>query len=94
MQNRKKAKIAVALTYGQEKGQAPIVTAAGQGRTAERIIALAREHGVTVEENPSLAQALAKLNPGQEIPVELYEAVAVLLAYVLKMDTEMGQKKG
>ncbi len=93
MDRRKKPKIAVALTYKQEKDRAPVVTATGQGRIAERIISLAREHGVPVEENTSLAQALSKINPGQEIPAELYEAVAILLSYVLDMDTQVRDRK-
>ncbi|MEW5921042.1 MAG: EscU/YscU/HrcU family type III secretion system export apparatus switch protein [Bacillota bacterium] len=93
MQERRKPKIAVALTYRQEKDRTPVVTATGQGRTADRIISLAREHGVPVEENPSLAQALYKINPGQEIPVELYEAVAILLSYVLELGTKVRNRK-
>lgn len=93
MTERKKPKIAVALTYNHEKDRAPVVTATGQGRLAERIVTLAREHGVPVEKNPSLAQALSKINPGQEIPAELYEAVAILLSYVLEMDAKTVNKK-
>lgn len=93
MNEKKKPKIAVALTYNQDKDRAPVVTASGQGIIADRIIGLAREHGVPVEENPSLAQALSKINPGQEIPAELYEAVAILLSYVLEMDANVRNKK-
>ncbi len=93
MNEKKKPKIAVALTYNQEKDRAPVVTATGQGIIADRIVGLAREHGVPVEENPSLAQALSKINPGEEIPAELYEAVAILLSYVLEMDTKVRNKK-
>ncbi len=93
MRERKKPKIAVALTYRQDKDKVPIVTATGQGRTADRIIALAKEHGIPVEENPSLAEALYKINPGQEIPVELYEAVAILLSYIMEVDKKVNKKK-
>ncbi len=93
MEGRKKPKIAVALTYKQEKDRAPVVTATGRGLIADRIITLAREHGIPVEENPSLAQALSKINPGQEIPAELYEAVAILLSYVLEMDTKVHDRE-
>ena len=93
MAESKKHKIAIALTYQQEKNRAPVVTATGQGLVAERIINLAREHGVPVEENPSLAQALSKIKTGHEIPTELYEAVAVLLTYVLEMDTKARDRK-
>lgn len=94
MNNKKKPKIAVALRYKNNQDTAPVVTASGQGRMAERIISLARENKIPVEENAPLAEALRKLTPGQEIPAELYEAVAVLLAYVMEMDTRAKQKGG
>ncbi len=90
--SRKKPKIAVALRYKKNQDLAPVVTASGQGRMAEKIISLARENKIPVEENAPLAQALRKLIPGQEIPAELYEAVALLLAYVMEMDTRARQK--
>lgn len=93
MSEGKKPKIAVALTYEQEKGRAPVVTATGRGLLADRIVSLAKEHGVPVEKNPSLAQALSRINPGEEVPVELYEAVAILLSYVLEMDSKAKSKK-
>lgn len=81
-----RSKLAVALRYNREKDRAPVVTASGKGRFAEKILAVAREHGVPVKSNPALALTLGKLSPGEEIPPELYEAVAVLLAYVLEID--------
>jgi flagellar biosynthesis protein len=90
---RKEPKIAVALRYKKNQDRAPIVTASGQGRMAERIVALARENKVPVEENAPLAKALRRLIPGQEIPTELYEAVALLLAYVMEMDAKARQKR-
>ena len=93
MKEKKGPRIAVALTYRQGKNRAPVVTAVGKGRIAHRIINLAEEHGVPVEKNPSLARALHRIRPGQEIPAELYNAVAVLLSYILEADTQARVKR-
>ena len=62
---------------------APRVTAKGRGVTAERILDTAREHGIPLEENRELAEALAKEPLVDEIPVELCKAVAQLIGFVL-----------
>lgn len=92
MHKRKKVKQVVALSYQKERDRAPIVTASGQGLIAEKILSLAEEHGIPIEKNPSLAKALRKLSPGQEIPPDLYEAIAVLLVHVLELDKKAGEK--
>ncbi|WP_297909568.1 flagellar biosynthesis protein FlhB [Thiomonas sp.] len=77
---------AVALGYEQGHQRAPVVLAMGADRVAARIRELAVEHGVAVVEAPPLARALyryAELE--QEIPVKLYNAVALLLAYVYQL---------
>jgi flagellar biosynthesis protein len=76
-----KTALAVALEY--EKPGTPRVTAIGRGELAQRIVDLAAENGVPVSHKPELAQALACLKIDQEIPVELYRAVAEVLIYVL-----------
>jgi flagellar biosynthesis protein len=76
---------ATALTYTRGTG-APRVVAAGVGLVAERIVAAAREAGVPVREDPSLAQALAVLELGEEIPEVLYVAVAETLAWAYRLD--------
>ena len=64
---------------------APQVVAKGAGRIAERIKEVASAHGVPVIENKKLAQNLYRIvDIGEEIPLELYQAVAELLAYVYK----------
>ncbi len=87
MNNKKKMKQAVALRYQREKDKAPVIIASGNGRIAERIVRIAQEHGVPVENNPMMTEALRKLKIGQEIPPELYEAVAVLLTHILELDS-------
>lgn len=74
--------LAVALKY--EKPHAPRVVATGRGAVAQAIIDKARECGVPVQENPSLAEALATLEIDQEIPEALYKAVAQVLAFLLR----------
>ena len=76
---------AVALEYDVQSGSAPRVVAAGQGTLAEKIIELARQAGVPMSENSVLAQALVKVPPGQEIPVEAYRAVAEIIAFIYRM---------
>lgn len=62
---------------------APRVVAAGKGREAERILAAAREAGVTIVEDPGLAAMLEAVEPGDYIPSWCWEAVARILAFVL-----------
>ncbi|MCC6408151.1 MAG: flagellar biosynthesis protein FlhB [Planctomycetes bacterium] len=81
---------AVALRYEREedaaKGRAPRVVAKGADHVALRIRELAREHGVVVYEDAPLARTLhAKCEIGDAIPVDLYQAVAGVLAYVYRV---------
>ncbi len=71
---------AVALEYGPRP--TPVVTAKGQGEVAEKILAEARAAGVYVAQDPQLLALLSQLEPDQEIPPDLYTAVAVLLSWV------------
>ncbi|MCL2065898.1 MAG: EscU/YscU/HrcU family type III secretion system export apparatus switch protein [Treponema sp.] len=77
-----KRKIASAISYSAED-TAPRLLASGQGRTAERIILLAEEAGVTVVEDAALAALLnSSVNVGDIIPVWCWEATAKILAFV------------
>lgn len=77
--------IAVALRYDQDTMAAPVVVAKGAGFVAERIKEIAREHGVMVIERPVVARSLYKLGDvGKEIPLDLYRAVAEILAMVFR----------
>lgn len=78
--------VAVAMRYHVGEDTAPVVLAMGQDFLAQRIIAVAEEHGITVIENVALARALyatAELN--RPIPVELYEDVAEIMVYLYKL---------
>jgi flagellar biosynthetic protein FlhB len=77
---------AVALEYSRSRTSAPIVVAKGQGHLAQRIKAVAREAGVPMVENVPLAQALYKtVEIGEAIPANLFEAVAEVLAYLIRL---------
>jgi flagellar biosynthesis protein len=76
--------VAVALEYEIGKDAVPRVTATGRGAIAEKIIATAKEHGVAIEGNPLLAEALSGVEVDQEIPEELYRAVAEVIGFVLR----------
>lgn len=78
--------VAVALQYDPTIMSAPRVVAKGQRKIAERIKAIAREHGIPIIEEPELARALFKsAEVGWEIPYELYQAVAEVLAMVYRL---------
>jgi flagellar biosynthesis protein len=73
-----------ALRY--EGTGAPKVVASGRGHVAERILAAAQEAGVPVREDPQLAAALSALALGQEVPEELWLAVAEVLAWAYELE--------
>lgn len=75
--------LAVALHY--EKPGAPRVVAKGKGVTGDKIVETARAHGVPIEENAGLAAALSEVELGDEIPTELYKAVAEVLTFILRL---------
>ena len=62
----------------------PRVIAKGRGETGEAILALAREHGMPIEENAPLAEALSQVEIGEDIPEALYRAVAEVLIFILR----------
>ncbi|NOU23056.1 MAG: flagellar protein FhlB [Methyloglobulus sp.] len=71
--------IAVALAYDGTK--APRVTAKGRGQTAEKIIDLAKEHNIPLHTDVMLVNVLSKISLGDEIPRELYLAIAEVIAF-------------
>jgi flagellar biosynthetic protein FlhB len=76
---------AVALKYERGLDQAPVILAKGENRFAQRIKALAAEHGVPTIENKPVARLLYALGKvGEGIPPELYQAIAEILAVVYR----------
>lgn len=76
---------AAALQYKQGVNSAPRIVAKGSGVVAEKILEIAREHNIPLKEDPQLVEVLSTLDLYQEIPPELYKAVAEILAFVYKM---------
>jgi flagellar biosynthesis protein len=66
---------------GASSGGAPTIIAKGFGDLAEEIIALAKQNGVLVHEDPYLSDFLATLDLGQEIPDQLYHVIAELISF-------------
>lgn len=81
---------AVALVYDQGKANAPQVVASGKGAIAAKIVETARKAGVQIKEDPDLAELLARVPPGKEIPMELYRAVVEILAFVYRVNGKYG----
>lgn len=81
--------IAVALKYDLEDMTAPVILAMGEGYVANKIKEKARELEIEIVENKAVARTLNEIGEiGEEIPSELYEAVAEILAYVYKQDNK------
>lgn len=81
-------KLAVALKYDKESGEAPKVVAKGRGEVAKNIVEKGKESGVESIENPILAKDLMMLELQEEIPEALYQAVAEVMAYIYRLDSE------
>ena len=80
---------AAALRYRPEapfQDAAPRLVAIGQGLLAERILDLARQHGVSITKDPDLLAALDPIELDRLIPPELFQAVAVLLAALYRVN--------
>jgi len=83
--------IAVALLYDRQKGGAPVLLAKGQNLIAEQIRQIAKEENIPIMRNVTLAQALNRVELGDEIPEELYYAVAEVLNYIYRLE-QQGQR--
>ncbi len=77
---------AVALLYDGRSGSAPKVVASGRGEVAARILETARRAGVQVVEDRDFLEPLSRIPVGKEIPGELYQAVAEILAFVYRVN--------
>ncbi len=88
MVGKKKTPLAAALTYDRKKDAAPRVTARGHGVIAEKIIELAKKHDVPIKSDPALVQVLSKLDIDEQIPAEVYKAVAEILAFVYSVNNK------
>lgn len=80
-----KKRKAAALRYEQNY-DAPIVTAAGMGHVADKILEKAKENSVPVVYDEELASLLTNVDVGESIPYEIYDVVAKVIAYVMEKD--------
>ena len=80
--NKKKA---VALGYNRSQDNAPKVLASGAGEIANKIISLAKEHDIPIKEDSDLIEILSKVEVDQEIPPNLYKAVAEIFSFLYKI---------
>ncbi len=78
-------KQAVALRYEPAKDRAPKITGKGRGHLAERILELARQHNIPIRQDKNLLQILSRLDLHQEVPAEVYKAVAEILAFIYRL---------
>ena len=78
--------IAAAIEYDDTHDHAPRLTAKGRGVLAEKIIELARTHNVPIKKDPALVELLSRLDINEEIPPELYRAVAEIFAFLYRMN--------
>ena len=85
---------ATALRYDADGGaHAPKVVASGRGLIAERLLEEAERAGVPVRRDPALAEALAGLEIGHEVPEELWAAVAEVLAWAYRLDARSADSR-
>jgi flagellar biosynthesis protein len=81
---KRAAPVAVALEYNRAHDGAPRVVASGRGAIADRILELAFAHGVRVRADAALAEVLAAVEIGQQIPIAAFAAVAEILFYICR----------
>ena len=94
MTERKSPDKAVAILYNENDSAAPKIVASGKGVIAEKIIATARDAGIHIQEDANLVELLSKVDVGEEIPTELYQTVAEVLAFVYKINEKFKEKLG
>jgi len=82
---------AAAIRYEQGVDSAPRLVAKGKGAVADRILEIARRHGIPIRQDRDLVQVLASLDLYQEIPPELYKAVAEILAFIYSLNRGAGK---
>lgn len=92
-EKKKKLKQVAALKYSPGNNRAPEIIGLGKGEIAEKIIDKAKENDIPIYQNDELVNTLNQFSIGDEIPPELYEVVAEILAFVSNIDKKFGDKK-
>ena len=78
----------MALQYRRQNDPAPRVVAKGEGEVADKIVDVARQHGVAIKQDPDLVQLLGAVELDTQIPVEAFVAVAEILSYIYRAKTQ------
>ncbi len=85
---KEKQKKAAALKYTHGEDRAPMVVAKGRGALADKILETARKHGIPIREDKTLVEILSSLELYEEIPPQLYKAVAEILAFIYALNAK------
>jgi len=80
---------AAALKWDREKDEAPRLIASGKGYLADKILALAEESGIPLVEQEPLTHLLLSLEPGREIPPELFALAAEVYIFLMELDSSL-----
>ncbi len=88
MKKGERKEIAAALQYNPKKNHAPTVIAKGQGIMAQKIKEIAQKSNIPIYKDEKLAEQLNALSVGEEIPPELYQVIAEILSFIIRLDTE------
>jgi len=92
MKKKDDLRMAASIQYDKKKDEAPRLTAKGRGILADKIIELARKHDVPIKEDPALVSILCRLDIDEEIPPELFRAIAEILAFVYTTNKRYREK--
>jgi len=85
--NQDQPRQAVALSYAANQDDVPRLVAKGRGYLADKILELARLHNIPVRHDKKLLQILSRLDLEEEIPPEVYKAVAEILAFIYRLSS-------
>ena len=85
-------KKAAALKYDMEHDSAPTVIAKGQGETAKNIIKIAEANNLPIKKDEDLVELLSKIDIDQEIPTNMYKAVAEVFSFIYSMSNKHKQQ--
>ena len=91
-EEKEERKRAAAIKYDAGKWDAPRLIAKGVGLIAEKILETARKHDIPIHFDPDLSKLLSKLELDSDIPADLYQAVAEVLAVIYKANKEKAKR--
>lgn len=89
MNSKKNRDKAVAISYNENKDNAPKIVAKGSGAVAQRIREIAEANDIPIHKDDDLLELLSQIDIDREIPPELYTAIAEILCWVYQADLEL-----